>query len=76
MPGGIAEFIKNERIEKACNLLLQSDMTSAMIADSVGFSDPDYFLRVFKKVKGMSALNYRKKFRNERTKQHEKNIFE
>ena len=76
MPGGIADFIKTERIEKACTLLLQTDMASSMIADSVGFADPDYFLRVFKKTKGMSAMAYRKNYRDERTKHYEKNLFE
>ena len=63
MPHGIADFIKMERIEKACSLLLHTDMTSSMIADAVGFADTNYFLRVFKKIKGMSALCYRKKYR-------------
>ena len=61
MPRGIADFVKNERLAKACKLLKQTDMTSAAIADEVGFSDADYFLRVFKKEKGISAGDYRKK---------------
>lgn len=66
MAGGIAEFIKTERIDRACKILLQTDLSSTAIAEEVGFSDTEYFLRVFKKIVGMSASAYRKKFRIER----------
>ena len=65
MPGGIADFVKSERLDRACTLLKQTDMTSSAIADEVGFSDTDYFLRVFKKVKGISAGTYRKNSKRE-----------
>ena len=60
MPSGIADFVKSERLDRACTLLKQTDMTSSAIAEEIGFSDTDYFLRVFKKEKGMSAGAYRK----------------
>lgn len=65
MPGGIADFVKSERLDRACTLLKQTDMTSSAIADEVGFSDTDYFLRVFKKAKGISAGTYRKNSKRE-----------
>ncbi len=64
MPDGIADFIKNERIEKAAQLLKQTNMTSFQIAEAIGFTDVNYFLRVFKKAKGMSAGQYRKNSKN------------
>lgn len=61
MPEGIAAFIRKERIAKAAQLLAETQKSSLMIAEEIGFSDVNYFLRVFKKEKGMSAAAYRKK---------------
>ena len=66
MPYGIAEFIKAERIDRACKMLLQTVLPSAAIAEKVGVSDAEYFLRVFKKKMGMSAGTYRKNIKIER----------
>ena len=52
--GGIAYFIKLKRLEKAKELVLNTDMPVPDISDSVGFSDYNYFLRVFKKHYGIS----------------------
>ena len=51
---GIASFIKLKRLTKAKELVLKTDMPISTIADSVGFSDYNYFLRVFKKHYGIS----------------------
>lgn len=63
MPEGIAAFVKKQRIERAAELLKQTDMTNARISETVGFSDVNYFMKVFKKMKGVSASDYRKKFK-------------
>ncbi len=60
IPGGVAEFVKNLRMEKAEALLLGSEKPVWEIAQEVGFSDTDYFLRVFKKETGIPAGKYRK----------------
>ena len=59
MPDGIASFIKKERIEKASEMLRFTNKTSMEIAEGVGFSNVDYFLRCFKADKGMSASKYK-----------------
>ena len=59
MPDGIAEFIKNARLARAAELLKKSDEPVWRIAESVGFSDKDYFLRLFKKKYGIPAGKYR-----------------
>lgn len=59
MPDGIAEFIKNARLTRAAELLKKSDEPVWRIAESVGFSDKDYFLRLFKKKYGIPAGKYR-----------------
>lgn len=52
--GGIAELIKNKRLEKAKHLIKTSDMNITEISDAVGFSNYNYFLRVFKHKYGIS----------------------
>jgi len=56
---GIAEHIKNLRIEEAKRLLRGSDLSVHDISDKVGFTDYNYFCRVFKKQVGTPALAYR-----------------
>lgn len=46
------EFLHQVRIFNACDLLLNTPMTIAEIADYLGFCDSSYFNRVFKKVMG------------------------
>lgn len=57
---GIAEHIKNLRIEEAKRLLQETDYPVYQIANQVGFNDYNYFCRVFKKEVGIPAKKYRK----------------
>jgi AraC-like DNA-binding protein len=59
MSVGIAKHIKNLRLEEAKRLLTETDMTIFQIADRVGFTDYNYFCRVFKKEVGVPAGKYR-----------------
>lgn len=52
-------FIKL-KIEKAKETLVFSDLEIKEIAESLGFSDPYYFSRVFKEWEGVSPVRYRK----------------
>jgi two-component system response regulator YesN len=47
------------RVEKAKQLISDSDMNIYAVADAVGFSDPHYFSTVFKKVTGVTPSEYR-----------------
>lgn len=58
-PDGIASYVRKLRCSKACELLRHSNLTVSDIAEQVGYSDTAYFLRSFKKEKGISAGNYR-----------------
>ena len=58
--GGIASFIRQKRLEKAKILLKTTDMSISEISDAVGFSDYNYFLRVFKKEYGVPCGKIRK----------------
>lgn len=60
---GIAEYIRILRIEKAQQLLRESEYSITQIAAAVGFEDYNYFCRVFKKSVGYSAKKYREHFK-------------
>jgi AraC-like DNA-binding protein len=48
------------KIEQACLLLDSSDMSISNIAFELGYDDPLYFSRVFRKVTGVAPSHYRK----------------
>ena len=58
--GGIASFIKRTRLEYAKELIRTTDLSIPEIASTCGFSDYNYFLRVFKKQYGTSSKALRK----------------
>lgn len=51
------------RVRKACEYLERSDWSIVDIARRVGYEDPQYFFRVFKKEMGLSPLQYRNRGR-------------
>ncbi|WP_273130261.1 response regulator [Bacillus weihaiensis] len=53
------EYVTEARIEKAKHLLLQTKDSLKEIAFEVGYKDPNYFSRVFKKMVNMSPKQYR-----------------
>lgn len=55
-----SEYLTSVRIRKADELLLETELSIAHIAEACGFSDTNYFGDVFKRVKGVSPLRYRK----------------
>jgi len=57
----IHQYIITRRIDNAVNLLQSTDRSVKDIATSVGYEDVDYFCRVFKKNKGMTPSQFRKK---------------
>ncbi len=58
---GFSDYINLHRIKKARELLETTSMRSYEIARRVGFQDETYFCRVFKKIMGMGANEYRRK---------------
>ncbi|MGN0416076.1 MAG: helix-turn-helix domain-containing protein [Agathobacter sp.] len=56
----IRAYVNALRVTKAKQLLRFSDMRMEEIGCEVGFEDPNYFSRMFKKVEGMSPSEYRK----------------
>lgn len=58
---GIAEYIRRKRLEAARKLLKNTETPIADVAARAGFSDYNYFLRVFKRNYGISPKNLRKR---------------
>ena len=54
------DFLRHIRMKRAEDLVTDSQMTFSQIAYAVGFSDPKYFGKCFKKHTGMSPSEYRK----------------
>ncbi len=57
----LTEYIHSVRIKRSTMLLNSTSNSIQAIAEQCGFPDSNYFTRVFKKVKGMSPNEYRKK---------------
>lgn len=55
------DYHLKKRIEKACSLLAGSDRSITEIAYDAGFSDSNYFSRQFRKVRGETPREYRKR---------------
>lgn len=57
----IKEYINHKRLEKAKNLLNDSDYNITEISNMVGFNNVTYFSKMFKKVYGFSPSGYKNK---------------
>jgi len=56
------EYLRKVRIEKAQELLRNTDLSISLITDKVGYKSTRQFTRAFKEVVGMSPSEYRGKF--------------
>ncbi len=57
------QYLTNVRLEKAKELLKNTDAKTYEIAEKTGFSEPNYFSFIFKKNIGLSPSQYRTKNR-------------
>ncbi len=55
---GYVEWVNNLRITKARELINTTDKTIKEICFIVGYNDPNYFSRIFKKYVGISPTDY------------------
>ena len=58
---GIAALVKKKRLEYAKKLIQTTDMPISQISCEAGFSDYNYFLRVFKETYGVPSKQFRKR---------------
>ena len=52
-------YLREYRLERACELLSETDLSLAEIAASCGFQDMSYFSKTFRESKGMTPTGYR-----------------
>ena len=55
-----AHFINIKRVEKSTEYLLKTHMSVEEISQKVGFASSSYYSRIFKKIKGVAPLKYKK----------------
>ena len=72
----LREFVEEQRIRKAANLLVSTDLTLSDIALECGFSSQSYFSYVFKRKMKMTPREYEKQVnrRYEKQKSAQKNL--
>lgn len=61
--GTLTGLIAERRVNAAKSMLQGSDMPVSAIAEKVGFSDYNYFTKIFKSVTGVTPSRYRKENR-------------
>ncbi len=59
-----SSYLSNVRIEQSKILLNQVDLLTQDIAEMVGYNDSRYFMKVFKKIVGMTPSEYRERILN------------
>lgn len=57
---GYVKYLATLRVEEAKRLLRTTDMTIAAVAEAVGYDNPPYFHRVFRRETGMTPADYRR----------------
>ena len=56
----VRQFVIRQRVERAIQLLEETDLTIAQIADTLGYSDPFFFHRQFRKVAAVTPQSVRR----------------
>ena len=59
----VLEYITNERLRLARELLAGSDYPVHQVADAVGYGNYSYFIKVFRTNTGMTPKEYRRERR-------------
>ncbi len=54
------DYLNRARIEEAKDMLITTDMSTAQIAEALSYNEPTYFMRVFKKITGMTCTEFRR----------------
>ncbi len=68
------EFVNTVRMEEACRLLRETDYPIYKVVFNVGYRDPGFFSRQFKKFTGLKAREYRSQYRDTNKKNLSDNI--
>lgn len=60
---GVREYILRERVQRACELLVQTDLQVKSVAIECGFPDLQYFNKVIRRATGLAPSSYRSSHR-------------
>jgi len=55
-----SEYVTRSRLQKAKNLLIESNLPVSDIAEAVGYNTAKYFIKIFKEYEGQTPSKYRK----------------
>lgn len=58
---GFVEYLTRRRIEKAKEMLKEPEKSIKEVCSDCGYSDPNYFSRIFKKSTGMTPTEYKER---------------
>jgi AraC-like DNA-binding protein len=58
-----SEYLNRLRVDAACELLTRTDQKLVEISMNVGFNDQSYFTNVFRRLMGITPLQYRQRHR-------------
>lgn len=58
-------YLRTHRIQQAAQLLGQTELPVAAVAERCGFTDVSYFTKTFREMKGMAPAAYRRQIRQE-----------
>lgn len=61
----VVEYLNTYRIYEACILLREGSHTARKVAEMCGFETPSYFIKLFKRVKGVTPMAYKQGFIND-----------
>lgn len=61
-------YLKEYRISRSLNFLAEPGLPVTEVAELSGFSDPNYYTKVFRSIKGCSPRTYRKKYFPQKTR--------
>jgi AraC-like DNA-binding protein len=56
------DYFQRRRVQQACWLLLNSSQSVTRVAHNLGYSDSAHFSHLFKRYRGMSARDFRRKY--------------
>ena len=58
------QYINGKKVERAQLLLFTTNMTIKEVAYTLGFSDQNYFIRMFRKLTGTTPQEYRRRLKS------------
>jgi YesN/AraC family two-component response regulator len=59
-----SNYLSRLKIQWAKNILEETDMSVNQISEEIGFNEPGYFIKIFKKYEGVTPSIYRKYYKN------------